>query len=105
MKLIVYNNILGDIVRIGVYTDDNKWVKWLPKKDLNEYVEKSYSVENKTVWGDSMIIQTEQKYYSCERVMFLDIAFMGSQGWEVIEKNKDKQTGVFRVVYEKGWKR
>lgn len=49
MKLIIYNDCTGNIARIGVYTDDNKWVKWLPKKDLDKYVEQAYSVENKNI--------------------------------------------------------
>lgn len=49
MKLIIYNNEIGEVVRIGVYTDDGKWVKWLPKKDLDKYAEEAYSVENKNI--------------------------------------------------------
>ncbi len=45
MKLIVFNDVIGHIVKIGVYTDDNKWVKWIPKKDLDKYAEEAYSVE------------------------------------------------------------
>lgn len=49
MKLIIYNDCIGNIVRIGLYTDDNKWVKWLPKKDLDKYAEEAYSVENRNL--------------------------------------------------------
>lgn len=52
-----------------------------------------------------MIIETIQKYYSCERVMLLDISFMRSEGWEVLFQDEDKQNGTFRVVFEKGWNR
>ena len=38
MKLIIYNNKLGDVVRIGLY-DDNKWIKWISKKLLDKYVD------------------------------------------------------------------
>ena len=37
MKLIVYNNKMGDIVRIGLYDENNKWVKWISKKLLDKY--------------------------------------------------------------------
>lgn len=49
-----------------------------------------------------MTIETMQKYYSCERVMLLDIAFMSSEGWEILTQDVDKISGDFRVVYEKG---
>lgn len=45
LKLIVQNNSLGDIVRIGLYEND-KWVKWIKKKELDLYVEKVDSIEN-----------------------------------------------------------
>lgn len=48
MKLIITHNKIGDIVRIGLYDDDGKWVKWVPKKQLDEYVEKVDSVEGVT---------------------------------------------------------
>ena len=48
-----------------------------------------------------MTIETMQKYYSCERVMLLDISFMDSEGWEVLFQDEDKLSGDFRVVYEK----
>ena len=48
LKLIVQNNSLGDIVRIGLY-DDNKWIKWIKKKELDSYVEKVDSIENVNV--------------------------------------------------------
>lgn len=45
LKLIVQNNSLGEIVRIGLYEND-KWVKWIKKKELDLYVEKVDSIEN-----------------------------------------------------------
>ena len=45
LKLIVQNNILGEIVRIGLYEND-KWIKWIKKKELDLYVEKVDSIEN-----------------------------------------------------------
>ena len=47
MKLIIFNNKLGDIVRIGLYDENGKWVKWISKKLLDEYIEKVDNVENK----------------------------------------------------------
>jgi len=45
IKLIVQNNSLGEIVRIGLYEND-KWIKWIKKKELDLYVEKVDSIEN-----------------------------------------------------------
>lgn len=45
IKLIVQNNSLGEIVRIGLYEND-KWVKWIKKKELDLYAEKVDSIEN-----------------------------------------------------------
>lgn len=45
LKLIVQNNGLGEIVRIGLYEND-KWIKWIKKKELDLYVEKVDSIEN-----------------------------------------------------------
>lgn len=45
LKLIVQNNSLGEIVRIGLYEND-KWIKWIKKKELDLYVEKVDSIEN-----------------------------------------------------------
>ena len=45
LKLIVQNNRLGEIVRIGLYEND-KWIKWIKKKELDLYVEKVDSIEN-----------------------------------------------------------
>lgn len=47
MKMIIFNNKLGDIVRIGLYNENGKWIKWISKKLLDEYIEKVDSVENK----------------------------------------------------------
>ena len=47
MKMIIFNNNLGDIVRIGLYNENGKWIKWISKKLLDEYIEKVDSVENK----------------------------------------------------------
>lgn len=49
MKLIIYNDCLGEIVRIGLYNDKGKWIKWIPKKQLDEYEEKVEDVENREV--------------------------------------------------------
>ena len=49
MKLIIYNNKLGDVVRIGLYDDNNKWIKWIGKKLLDKYVDEVEKVENKII--------------------------------------------------------
>ena len=49
MKLIIYNNKLGDTVRIGLYDDNNKWIKWIGKKLLDKYVDEVEEVENKII--------------------------------------------------------
>ena len=49
MKLIVFNDVIGHIARIGLYTNEDKWVKWIPKKELDKYVEECDSVENVTL--------------------------------------------------------
>lgn len=45
MKLIVFNDAIGHVARIGLYTNDDKWIKWIPKKELDKYAEEAYSVE------------------------------------------------------------
>jgi hypothetical protein len=35
-KLIIFHNSLGEITRIGLYEGD-KWVKWIKKKELDQY--------------------------------------------------------------------
>lgn len=32
-KIIIFNDKFGSVVRVGLY-ENNKWVKWLPKKNL-----------------------------------------------------------------------
>lgn len=49
MKLIIYNNELSDIVRIGLYDTNGKWIKWISKKQLDNYIDKVESVENKII--------------------------------------------------------
>ena len=49
MKLIIYNNKLGNVVRIGLYDDNNKWIKWIGKKLLDKYVDEVEEVENKII--------------------------------------------------------
>ena len=49
MKLIIYNNEIGDIVRIGLYDKNGKWIKWIGKKQLDSYIDKVESVENKNI--------------------------------------------------------
>ena len=49
MKLIIYNNEIGDIVRIGVYGTNGKWIKWISKQKLDSYIDKVESVENKNI--------------------------------------------------------
>ena len=49
MKLIIYNNEIGDIVRIGLYDKNGKWIKWIGKKQLDNYIDKVESVENKNI--------------------------------------------------------
>lgn len=46
LKIIVYNNDLGELVRIGLYKN-NKWVKWIKKKELDNYVDEVDELENK----------------------------------------------------------
>lgn len=46
MIIIIFNNSIGDVVRIGLY-ENGKWLKWIPKKQLDIYIEKAESVENK----------------------------------------------------------
>lgn len=47
MKMIIFNNKLGDIVRIGLYDENDKWIKWVSKKLMNSYIDKVDTVENK----------------------------------------------------------
>lgn len=47
MKLIIFNNKLGDIVRIGLYDKNGKWIKWVSKKLMDSYIDKVDTVENK----------------------------------------------------------
>lgn len=49
MKLIIYNNEIGDIVRIGLYDTNGKWIKWIGKKQLDSYIDRVESVENKNI--------------------------------------------------------
>lgn len=49
MKLIIYNNEIGDIVRIGLYNTNGKWIKWIGKKQLDSYIDRVESVENKII--------------------------------------------------------
>ena len=49
MKLIVYNNKMGDIVRIGLYDENNKWIKWISKKLLDKYIDEVEEVENQII--------------------------------------------------------
>ena len=45
IRIIIQNNKFGDTVRIGLY-DNNKWLKWIKKKELDNYIDKVDSVEN-----------------------------------------------------------
>ena len=45
LKIVINQNTLGDIVRIGLYEND-KWVKWIKKKELDSYIDKVDQVEN-----------------------------------------------------------
>lgn len=45
LKIIIYNDDLGEIVRIGLYKN-NKWIKWIKKKELDNYVNKVDELEN-----------------------------------------------------------
>lgn len=47
MKMIIFNNKLGETVRIGLYDENGKWIKWVGKKLIDEYIDKVDSVENK----------------------------------------------------------
>lgn len=47
-KLIIFNDKHGEIVRIGLY-ENNKWVKWIPKKQLDKWVETVDDLENQTI--------------------------------------------------------
>ena len=49
MKLIVFNNKMGDIVRIGLYDENNKWIKWISKKLLDKYIDEVEEVENRII--------------------------------------------------------
>ena len=49
MKLIIYNNKMGDIVRIGLYDENNKWIKWISKKLLDKYIDEVEEVENQII--------------------------------------------------------
>lgn len=46
MKMIIFNNKLGDIVRIGLYDENGKWIKWISNKLIDKYKDKVVSVEN-----------------------------------------------------------
>lgn len=46
-----------------------------------------------------MKTETIQKYYSSEKVMLLDIAFMCSDEWEIL--TQEKYGNDYRVVYER----
>lgn len=48
LKIVIQNNKLGDIVRIGAY-ENGKWLKWIKKKDLDKWVELAEEVENMEV--------------------------------------------------------
>lgn len=50
MKMIIYNNSIGDIVRIGLYDNNGKWVKWVSKKSYESYIDKVDLIENKLIW-------------------------------------------------------
>lgn len=49
MKLIIFNDCIGHIARIGLYSNDDKWIKWIPKKELDRYVEECDTIENKNL--------------------------------------------------------
>ena len=49
MKLIIYNNKLGDVVRIGLYDDNNKRIKRISKKLLDKDIDEVEEVENKII--------------------------------------------------------
>lgn len=49
MNLIIYNDKFGDIVRIGLYNEKGKWIKWIPKKKLDTIIEDVDTVENKLI--------------------------------------------------------
>lgn len=44
-KLVIQQNSFGDITRIGLY-ENNKWIKWIKKKELDLYVDAVDQVEN-----------------------------------------------------------
>ena len=50
MKMIIFNNKLGETVRIGLYDENGKWIKWVSKKLMDEYINKVDSVENKILY-------------------------------------------------------
>lgn len=47
-KLIVFNDESGEIIRVGLYKD-NKWVKWVSKKQLDKYEKIVDEIENKEI--------------------------------------------------------
>lgn len=48
IKIIIQNNKLGDIVRVGAY-EDGKWLKWIKKADIDKWVDIADEVENMEV--------------------------------------------------------
>ncbi|WP_211135411.1 hypothetical protein [Clostridium paraputrificum] len=46
MKLIFFHDCTGNVVRVGLYKDNGKWVKWVSKKEVDKYIEEVESVEN-----------------------------------------------------------
>ena len=46
MKLIFFHGFTGNVVRVGLYKDNGKWVKWVSKKEVDKYVEEVEFIEN-----------------------------------------------------------
>lgn len=49
MKVIIFNNEIGEIVRAGLYDSKGKWLKWIPKKQLDKYIDEADEMENKNI--------------------------------------------------------
>lgn len=50
MKMIIYINSNVDIVRIGLYDNNGKLVKWVSKKSYKSYIDKVDLIEPKLIW-------------------------------------------------------
>lgn len=49
MKLIIFKNKLGDVFRIGLYDENDKWIKWISKKSVGIYYNEVDIVETRII--------------------------------------------------------